>query len=293
MISLGADFRGTQSGILVDTPPVYNYSLAALSFTNSSSLSYINGSAPSVLQQRNASSQLLNTLYAKGGSYNWVPTTSISSASDEVSTPQISNSMEGSTSFIGGSRTGNIQIQDYCPNLTVSHEQFLYADFPYQVVRLALLAGPGRPHRQEYQQQPQQDNGGSGNSNHQDGFRFSTHRASRISPSGSGFIASPNAVFRAVANGTISCTQDVWGPGINVTDIMAFQTNANISTYVFSDFLQLVKDIRCVLYADISASSCFAFFSSMIRNPPADLLVDREPPIQDYVNRFPDLPQHD
>lgn len=46
--------------------------------------------------------------------------------------------MEGSTSFIGGTKTGNILIQDFCPNVTVSHAEWLWNNFGFQIVKIAL-----------------------------------------------------------------------------------------------------------------------------------------------------------
>lgn len=96
-----------------------------------------NETAPALLQQK-PDSQFLAALAAKGGEYNWVPTTSIFDKSDALVQPEVNNTMEGSTSYMGGLRTGNIYIQEHCPNLTVSHGQQLYSNFTYQVVKLAL-----------------------------------------------------------------------------------------------------------------------------------------------------------
>lgn len=96
-----------------------------------------NETAPALLQQQ-PSSEFLAAFAAKGGNYNWLPTTSIFDRSDKLVQPEANNTMEGSTSFVGGLRTGNIYIQEHCPNLTVSHGQQLYSNFTYQVVKLAL-----------------------------------------------------------------------------------------------------------------------------------------------------------
>ena len=93
--------------------------------------------APSIWQQSN-SSELISVLGKKGGNYNWVPTTSLFSRSDEVVLPQDNATMEGSTSFIGGTRAGNILVQDFCPNVTVAHGEWLWANFGFQIVKLAL-----------------------------------------------------------------------------------------------------------------------------------------------------------
>lgn len=90
-LSLAGDFRGTTLGPLVDAVQ-------------------LGGTAPSVIQQ-SVGSNFLAALAAKGGNYNWVPTTSISSRTDEVVRPQVEASIEGSTGFLGGSRTGNILFQ--------------------------------------------------------------------------------------------------------------------------------------------------------------------------------------
>lgn len=96
-----------------------------------------NVTAPALLQQK-PTSAFLAALAQKGGNYNWIPTTSIFSASDKIVQPELNNTLEGSTSWIGGQRTGNIFIQEHCPQLNVSHEQQLYGNFTYQVVKLAL-----------------------------------------------------------------------------------------------------------------------------------------------------------
>ena len=93
--------------------------------------------APAIWQQSN-SSQLIEVLGKKGGNYNWVPTTSLFSRTDAIVQPQLNASMEGSTSFIGGTKAGNILVQDFCPNVTVAHGDWLWLNFGYQVVKLAL-----------------------------------------------------------------------------------------------------------------------------------------------------------
>ncbi|KAK9897130.1 alpha/beta-hydrolase [Cystobasidium minutum MCA 4210] len=115
---LAADFRGTTEGIMA-------------------AAAQKNETAPALLQQE-PSSEFLAAFAAKGGEYNWVPTTSIFDTSDALVQPEVNNTMEGSTSYMGGLRTGNILIQEHCPNLTVSHGQQLYSNFTYQVVKLAL-----------------------------------------------------------------------------------------------------------------------------------------------------------
>ena len=96
-----------------------------------------NETGPALLQQE-PSSEFLAAFAAKGGNYNWLPTTSIFDTTDKLVQPEANNTLEGSTSWIGGLRTGNILIQEHCPNLTVSHGQQLYSNFTYQVVKLAL-----------------------------------------------------------------------------------------------------------------------------------------------------------
>lgn len=77
-------------------------------------------------------------LAQKGGNYNWVPTTSLFSRPDGFVLPQDNSTMEGSTSVIGGTRAGNILVQDFCPNVTVAHGEWLWDNFGFQVVKIAL-----------------------------------------------------------------------------------------------------------------------------------------------------------
>lgn len=72
-----------------------------------------------------------------------VPTTSVFSRTDETVLPQLANSLNGSTSYIGGSRTGNILVQEICPFLAVGHNEHLYKNFSYQVVLQALNSTQG------------------------------------------------------------------------------------------------------------------------------------------------------
>ena len=57
--------------------------------------------------------------------------------------PEVDATIAGSTSALGGTATGNILAQDFCPLLAIGHGEQLYVDFSYQVVKLAL-ASPTR-----------------------------------------------------------------------------------------------------------------------------------------------------
>lgn len=116
---LAADFRGT-TAISIPDPLPANVTVA-----------------PSIWQQA-GSSELLRVLAQKGGNYNWVPTTSLFSRPDGFVLPQDNSTMEGSTSVIGGTRAGNILVQDFCPNVTVAHSEWLWDNFGFQVVKIAL-----------------------------------------------------------------------------------------------------------------------------------------------------------
>ncbi|KII91480.1 hypothetical protein PLICRDRAFT_509233 [Plicaturopsis crispa FD-325 SS-3] len=101
-ISLGGDFQGTDIGII--------YEIAQLDTT------------PGSVRQQTTGSKFLANLKAKGGLYNWVPTTSVYSHTDDVVQPEPGPNDPSASSFIGGTRTGNIWIQEFCPLLPVTHE---------------------------------------------------------------------------------------------------------------------------------------------------------------------------
>ena len=69
-----------------------------------------------------------------------IPTTTIFSAVDMTVMPQFNNSLAGSATYVGGKFTGNILVQESCPNSTVGHNDFLVANFGYQVVKLAVAS---------------------------------------------------------------------------------------------------------------------------------------------------------
>lgn len=92
---------------------------------------------PAVWQQ-GYTSNWVNTLREKGGWYNWIPTTTLFSTADMTVMPQTNSSLEGSATYIAGKFAGNVLVQDYCPNLAIAHNEFLVANFGYQVVKLAV-----------------------------------------------------------------------------------------------------------------------------------------------------------
>nr|AKE36869.1 CalB-type lipase [synthetic construct] len=90
------------------------------------------------IRQLTTGSKFLAALKSKGGDYNWVPTTSIYSHTDDVLQPEPGPNDPSAVSFVGGSRTGNVFIQQFCPGLPVLHSGFPFLNFSYQVTSLAL-----------------------------------------------------------------------------------------------------------------------------------------------------------
>lgn len=94
---------------------------------------------PAVWQQGYTSNWVL-TNREKGGWYNWVPTTTLFSLNDTTVRPQVNNSLEGSATYVAGKMAGNILVQESCPGVPVGHNDFLVANFGYQVVKLAVAS---------------------------------------------------------------------------------------------------------------------------------------------------------
>ena len=92
---------------------------------------------PAVWQQ-GYTSNWVETLREKGGWYNWIPTNTLFSTADQTVRPQINATLEGSATYVAGKFAGNILVQDYCPDLAIAHNEFLVANFGYQVVKLAV-----------------------------------------------------------------------------------------------------------------------------------------------------------
>jgi len=118
-ISLAGDFKGTTEGPLVSAVELGLDSAA-------------------VKQQTEPGSMFLANLAAKGGLYNWVPTTSIYGLTDDVIQPEPGPNDPSATSFMSGRKSGNIFIQQFCPLLLVEHQDHIYINFDYQVVKMAL-----------------------------------------------------------------------------------------------------------------------------------------------------------
>lgn len=66
----------------------------------------------------------------------WVPTTSIYSQTDQVIQPE--NNTPLATSFLRGA--ANIYIQTYCPLLPFLHEDHLFANISFQILKFALAS---------------------------------------------------------------------------------------------------------------------------------------------------------
>jgi len=119
-VSLAGDFRGT--------------TISSIGGVSASPLIPL---PPSLLQQE-AGSNFLTALSNHNGLAAKVPTTSIFSTFDEVIQPEDTSST--ATSFLSGSNVGNILIQSACPGLNVTHEDELFINFTFQVVKLAVAS---------------------------------------------------------------------------------------------------------------------------------------------------------
>lgn len=135
-VSFAGDFRGSNilNGGVVSTLP------ASTPVRRSST----SGSSASVMQQ-SSTSHLLAALSRVGGLATWVPTTSIYSQSDQVIQPE--NATPAATSYLKqGNRqspVSNVYIQQYCPFLPYAHEDHLFTNLSYQILKLALASSNG------------------------------------------------------------------------------------------------------------------------------------------------------
>jgi len=121
-ISLAGSLHGTTNVPVVSQASLYNTTMD-----------------PAVWQQ-GAVNNWVTTLRQKGGWYNWVPTTTLFSTADMTVRPQINDTLQGSATYVAGSMAGNILVQKYCPDLPIQHNEFLVANFGYQVVKMAVAA---------------------------------------------------------------------------------------------------------------------------------------------------------